>query len=204
VLVNASSCEIFAGAVESPQTETTGIRPISPYGAAKAFGHNLCHAYRAKGLTAINMILYNHESPRRPAQFVTRKITSTVAAIAKGRADRLVLGVLTIRRDWGWAPDYVRAMLAAARRGAAEDYVIATGRAHSIADFAAAAFTAAGLPDWQRYVVSDDALRRPADSATLVGDATKAADVLDWSPSMPFEAIVAAMVAADLRQEQHA
>lgn len=204
VVVNASSCEIFAGSAESPQTETTPLRPISPYGAAKAFGHNLCQAYRAKGMTAINVILYNHESPRRPARFVTRKITSTVAAIAAGRAAQLRLGDLSIRRDWGWAPDYVQAMYVAACHGGAEDFVIATGETHSIAEFAATAFAAAGLDDWERYVVSDSALLRPADRATMVGDASKAQALLGWSVSRPFDAIVTAMVDADLRQEQHA
>lgn len=204
VVVNASSCQIFAGAADTPQTETTPVAPISPYGAAKTFGHNLCQAYRAKGLVATNVILYNHESPRRPSHFVTRKITSTVAAIASGRTDRLTLGDLSTRRDWGWAPDYVRAMYAAARHGVAEDFVIATGKAHSIAEFVATAFAAAGLPDWERYVVSDPALLRPADPATLVGDASKARAILGWSPSKPFDAIVTAMVDADLGQEQRA
>lgn len=204
VVVNASSCEIFAGSTQSPQTEDTPVQPISPYGAAKAFGHNLCRAYRAKGLEAVNLILYNHESPRRPHRFVTRKITSTVAAIAAGRADRLTLGDLSIRRDWGWAPDYVRAMYLAGCRGSADDFVIATGETHSIAEFAATAFAAAGLGDWERYLACDTELLRPADCTTMVGDASKAQALLGWSASRPFDAIVTAMVDADLRQEQHA
>jgi len=201
-VVNASSCEIFAGAPDSPQTEDTPLRPISPYGAAKAMGHMMCQVYRAKGLEASNAILYNHESPVRPERFVTRKITKAVAAIAAGRQDRLVLGDLTIKRDWGWAPDYVDAMYRMALHGKGDDFVVATGVTHSIADFAAAAFSVAGIVDWQDRIESDSGLLRPADRAAMVGDAGKAAAILDWHPTKSFADIVEAMVVSDLGQEQ--
>jgi GDPmannose 4,6-dehydratase len=201
-VINASSCEIFAGAPDSPQTEDTALRPISPYGAAKAMGHMMCQVYRAKGLEASNAILYNHESPVRPERFVTRKITKAVAAIAAGRQDRLALGDVTIRRDWGWAPDYVDAMYRMALHGKGDDFVVATGVTHSIADFAAAAFAVAGIADWQDRIDSDSALLRPADRAAMVGDAGKAAAILDWRPTKSFADIVEAMVVSDLGQEQ--
>jgi GDPmannose 4,6-dehydratase len=202
-LVNASSGEIFAGAAESPQTETTPLHPISPYGASKALAYMMCQVYRAKGLAASNAILYNHESPRRPDKFVTRKITKAVAAIAAGRLDRLILGDLTVKRDWGWAPDYVDAMYRMAKLGRGDDFVIATGEAHSVADFVAAAFEVAGVDNWRDHVETDAAFMRPADRAAMIGDASKAASVLGWQPTMTFGAIVKAMVCSDLAQEQH-
>ena len=203
-LVNASSCEIFAGAPDSPQTEATPLRPMSPYGASKAFGHNLCQVYRAKGLQTSNAILYNHESPRRPERFVTRKITRAVADIAAGRRDRLTLGDMTVRRDWGWAPDYVDAMYRMARHDGGDDFVVATGVAHSISEFVAAAFAAAGIAEWEPHVETDAAFLRPADQAAMIGDATKAAEVLGWRPTVSFDEIVTTMVTSDLRQEQNA
>jgi GDPmannose 4,6-dehydratase len=203
VIVNASSCEIFAGSPESPQTETTPVRPISPYGASKALGHSLCQIYRARGLEASNAILYNHESPRRPTSFVTRKITKAVADIAVGRQDRLTLGDLSVRRDWGWAPDFVDAMYRMAVHGKGDDFVVATGVAHSIADFAAAAFAVAGISDWQELVISDENLIRPAERAAMVGDATKAWDSLGWKPTKSFQEIVVAMVESDLQRERN-
>jgi GDPmannose 4,6-dehydratase len=203
-VVNASSCEIFAGAAESPQSETTPLQPISPYGAGKAFGHMMCQVYRAKGLKVSNAILYNHESPRRPDHFVTRKITKAAAAIASGRQDRLVLGDMTVARDWGWAPDYVEAMFRIARHDVADDFVVATGVTHSVQDFVAAAFAAAGIEHWKRYVDVDAAFARPREGGAVVGDATKAATVLGWYPSFGFDEIVKAMVSSDLRQEYQA
>ena len=144
-VVNASSGEIFAGSPQSPQTEATPISPTSPYGASKALGHMMCQIYRSRGVQAANAILYNHESPRRPATFVTRKITNAVAAIVVGRQQRFTLGDMTVRRDWGWAPDYVDAMYRIARNGTGQDFVIATGIARSIAEFVAAAFAAVGI-----------------------------------------------------------
>ena len=204
VVMNASSWEIFAGSADSPHTEETPLRPLSPYGASKAFGHTMCQVYRAKGLEVSNAILYNHESPRRPEQFVTRKITKAVAAIAAGRQDRLVLGDMTVARDWGWAPDYVDAMYRMALHGKGDDFIVATGTKHSVEEFVAAAFTAAGIADWQEHVETDPDLWRPNDRAAPVGDASKARAVLGWRPTIGFDEIVKAMVSSDLRQEQDA
>jgi GDPmannose 4,6-dehydratase len=162
---------------------------------AKVFGHQLVGVYRAQGLHAVSLILYNHESPRRPPTFVTRKITQTVARIAKGLEDELVLGNLGARRDWGWAPDYVDAMVRAARGAAPDDFVIATGEAHSVEEFALAAFARAGIEPRIRV---DPSLVRPGDPALLVGDASKARSVLGWAPTVGFEELVARMVDADL------
>lgn len=202
-VVNASSGEIFAGASDSQLSETTPLRPLSPYGASKAFGHNLCQVYRSRGLEASNAILFNHESPRRPTSFVTRKITAAVAAIATGKQDRLTLGDLSVQRDWGWAPDYVEAMYRIAVHGKGDDFVVATGVAHSILDFVAAAFGAAGIDEWQELVVSDQSLIRPADRPAMVGDSTKARDILGWKPSKAFQEIVVAMVESDLQRERN-
>lgn len=196
--VQASSAEIFGQPSSSPQDESTPVRPINPYGAAKAYAHLLTGVYRGRDLHAVSAILYNHESPRRPLQFVTRKITSTVAAIARGEADRLTLGNLEVRRDWGWAPDYVDAMVRAARAESAEDYVIATGISHSVRDFVEAAFRRAGIDDWEDLVRTDPTLIRPADAADLTGDATRARSTLGWAPTVGFEELVGRMVDADL------
>ena len=197
-VVQAGSAEIFGNPAASPQDESTPIAPVTPYGAAKAFAHHLVGVYRGAGLFASSVILYNHESPRRPDTFVTRKITSTVAAISRGEATELVLGNTDARRDWGWAPDYVDAMVRAARAAEADDYVIATGEAHSVADFVAAAFRRVGISDWQGYVRVDPAFVRPVDAVELVGDSSRARDRLGWAPTLRFDEIVARMVEADL------
>lgn len=196
--VQASSAEIFGQPSRSPQDESTPVRPVNPYGAAKAYAHLMVDVYRRRGLHAVSAILYNHESPRRPTQFVTRKITSTVAAIVEGRADTLALGNLDARRDWGWAPDYIDALVRAARASEAGDYVVATGVAHSVRDFVATAFGHVGVTDWEPHVVVDPDFVRPADPTELVGDASRARDVLGWRPSVGFEELVARMVDADL------
>ncbi|MGB0102353.1 MAG: GDP-mannose 4,6-dehydratase [Nocardioides sp.] len=196
--VQASSAEIFGQPDRSPQDESTAVRPMNPYGAAKAYAHLMVDVYRRRDLHAVSAILYNHESPRRPAQFVTRKITSTVAAIAQGRADRLALGNLEARRDWGWAPDYVDAMVRAARAERPADYVVATGVGHSVREFVAAAFARAGVTDWEQYVVIDPEFVRPADPTELVGDASRARTELGWSPTVEFDELVGRMVDADL------
>ena len=196
--VQASSAEIFGEPTSSPQDESTPIRPLNPYGAAKAYAHLMVDVYRRRDLHAVSAILYNHESPRRPAQFVTRKITSTVAAIARGRADGLVLGNLDARRDWGWAPDYVDAMVRAARADTARDYVVATGVGRSVRDFVAAAFQRAGIEEWEHLVSVDAAFVRPADPTDLTGDASRARELLGWAPSVDFAEIVGRMVDADL------
>jgi GDPmannose 4,6-dehydratase len=196
--VQASSAEIFGEPARTPQDESTPVRPVNPYGAAKAYAHLMVDVYRRRELHAVGAILYNHESPRRPRQFVTRKITSTAAAIAQGRADRLALGNLDARRDWGWAPDYVDAMVRAARADVARDYVVATGVARSVRDFVAAAFRRAGIDDWESYVVVDQDFVRPADPTELTGDATLARTALGWAPTVDFDEVVGRMVDADL------
>ena len=197
-VVQASSAEIFGDPDRTPQTEQTPVRPLNPYGAAKAYAHISVAVQRQRGLHASSLVLYNHESPRRPMRFVTRKITAGVAAIAQGRARELVLGNLDARRDWGWAPDYVDAMVRAARADVPDDYVIATGVGHTVRDFVAAAFGCAGIADWEPLVTTDPTLTRPADATALVGDAARARDALGWSPSVDFDGVVAAMVDADL------
>lgn len=196
--VQASSAEIFGEPETSPQDESTAVRPVNPYGAAKAYAHLMVDVYRRRDLHAVSAILYNHESPRRPPRFVTRKITSTVAAIAQGRESSLTLGNLDARRDWGWAPDYVDAMVRAARASSARDYVVATGEGRSVREFVGAAFTHAGIDDWSSLVLTDPALARPADPHDLTGDPTRARTELGWSPTVGFDELVARMVDADL------
>ena len=196
--VQASSAEIFGRTSRVPQDETTPLRPLTPYGAAKAYAHHLVGVYRARGLHACSCILYNHESPRRPEAFVTRKITIAAARIARGLQGELAMGNLDARRDWGWAPDYVAAMVLAARDATARDYVVATGVSHSVRDFVAAAFGAAGIDDWQRYVTLDARFARPSDAPELVGDAGRARHVLGWRPRVAFDEIVGRMVSHDL------
>jgi GDPmannose 4,6-dehydratase len=198
-VLQASSAEIFGVAEQSPQTEQTPIRPINPYGAAKAFAHHLVGVYRARGLHASACILYNHESPRRPDTFVTRKITKAAAMIAAGAPDVLRLGNLDARRDWGWAPDYVDAMRRAVRHGESGDYVIATGAARSVRDFVQAAFTYAGVANWEARVEVDESFVRPYDAHEQVGDASKAKAVLGWAPTVSFAEMVALMVDHDRR-----
>jgi GDPmannose 4,6-dehydratase len=196
--VQASSAEMFGRTSHVPQDERTPLRPLTPYGAAKAYAHHLVGVWRARGLHASSCILYNHESPRRPEAFVTRKITVGAARIARGLQDELAMGNLDARRDWGWAPDYVSAMVLAARDPMGRDYVVATGVSHSVRDFVRAAFDAAGIEDWERYVTLDPRFARPSDAPELVGDPTRAREVLGWSPSVPFEDVVRRMVRHDL------
>ena len=197
--VQASSAEIFGDAEVAPQNESTPLRPNNPYGAAKAYAHQLVGVYRGRGLHAVSAILYNHESPRRPPTFVTRKITRTAARIAQGLESELVLGNLDARRDWGWAPDYVDAMVRAARHDQPADYVVATGTAHSVRDLVAAAFTRAGVADWESRVRVDPSFMRPADATLQVGDALRARDVLGWQPTVDVAELVGRMVDADLQ-----
>lgn len=194
--VQASSAEIFGHAAQSPQNEETLIRPINPYGAAKAYAHHMVGIYRKRGLAASSAVLYNHESPRRPTKFVTRKITSGVAAIAAGSGERLGLGNLEARRDWGWAPDFVDALI---KMSASEpdDFVIATGISHTVRDFVSASFASLGIEDWERYVYVDEEFARPDDAAELRGDASKAENQLAWRPTVGFEEIVARMTKHD-------
>ena len=197
--VQASSGEVFGEAAVSPQDESTPLRPNSPYGAAKAYAHHLVGVYRGTGMHAVSVLLYNHESPRRPPAFVTRKITRAAARISQGRQDELVLGNMDVRRDWGWAPDYVDGLVRALRHDEPQDYVLATGQAHTVRDFVTAAFARVGIEDWSGLVRVDPAFVRPADIAVLVGDATRAREVLGWSPTVAFDELVARMVEADLQ-----
>ena len=197
-VVQASSAEIFGNPDVSPQDESTPIAPITPYGAAKAYAHHMVRVYRGRGLHAVSAVLYNHESPRRPTTFVTRKITQGAARIARGEQTELRMGNLDARRDWGWAPDYVDAMIRAARHDQPYDYVVATGRSHSVRDFVEAAFAHAGMDDWEKYVTIDPAFVRPVDAVDLTGDPGQAKRELGWDTTVSFSEIVARMVDADL------
>jgi GDPmannose 4,6-dehydratase len=197
-VLQASSAEMFGLPATSPQDERTPLRPQNPYGAAKTFAHHLVGVYRNRGVFACGCILFNHESPRRPPTFVTRKITQAVAMIAAGKQETLALGNLDARRDWGWAPDYVDAMVLAMRHHEPADYVFATGQAHSVADFVQAAFRHVGITDWRAHVSVDGSLTRPVDAVELVGDASFARARLGWAPTVSFDEIVALMVDADL------
>lgn len=202
--VQASSAEIFGAAARSPQDEQTPVRPVSPYGAAKAYAHHMVAVHRSRGLHAVSCILFNHESPRRPASFVTRKITQAAARIARDGHGELVLGNLDARRDWGWAPDYVRAMVLAARHREALDVVVATGRTHSVADFVAAAFSRAGIDDWGAHVRVDPQFVRPVEATEQVGDATRARTELGWAPTVAFDEMVGRMVEHDMELARRA
>jgi GDPmannose 4,6-dehydratase len=192
-LFQASSAEIFGEPAEVPQRETTPIRPLSPYGAAKAYGNFIVAAYRRRyGLHASCGILYNHESPRRPVEFLPSKVAHGVAAIAAGRETELVLGDLDAKRDWGYAPDYVEAMWLMLQQDAPDDYVVATGEPHSVRELVELAFAHVGL-DWRAHVRSDESLQR-GDRAALVGDPAKARERLGWRPSLTFGQLVALLV----------
>ncbi len=195
----ASSSEMFGNAVQTPQTEETPFYPRSPYGVAKVYGHWITVNYRESyGLYACSGICFNHESPRRGKEFVTRKISDGVARIKLGLAGELRLGNLDAHRDWGFAGDYVRAMWAMLQQNEPDDYVIATGRTHSVRDFVRIAFEAAGLGSYEPYVVIDPRFVRPAEVDRLIGDPSKARSRLGWVPQMSFEELVATMVEADL------
>jgi GDPmannose 4,6-dehydratase len=195
---HASSSEIFGHATESPQTEETPLRPASPYGCAKAFATQLARVYRESyGHFVSNGILYNHESPRRGENFVTRKIARTVARIARGLDQELSLGNLESRRDWGRAQDYVAAMWLILQQEKPGDYVVATGETHSVRDFVEAAFAVVNLPP-EKYVKHNPAFDRPADPARLVGSPEKIRSELGWRPSGSFADLVREMVEAEL------
>lgn len=198
-IVNASSAEIF-GLAKAPQNESAAIRPVSPYGSAKALGYFLVENFRSRGLHASSCILYNHESPLRSDRFVSRKITRAVAEISQGLAEKLVLGNLEASRDWGWAPDYVRALRLVAAQPEAADYVIGTGESHTVAEFVEVAFEAVGIRDWKSYVTTDASLLRPSDGALQLADSTLAKSRLGWKPTVSFTQIVTKMVQADLAE----
>jgi GDPmannose 4,6-dehydratase len=195
----ASSSEIFGEPRETPQNEQTPLAPVTPYGVAKAYAHFIVGSYRRRyGLFACSGILYNHESPRRPLDFVTRKVAHGVARIARGLDDELVLGSLDARRDWGYAPDYVRAMWLMLQQPEARDYVVATGVLHSVRDLVERAFGHAGL-EWERHVRIDEALQRgKAELHDLVGDASLARERLDWAPSTDFDQLMRILVESAL------
>ena len=197
-LYQASSSEMYGRVREVPQTELTPFYPRSPYGVSKVFGHYITVNYRESyGLFAVSGILFNHESPRRGLEFVTRKVTDGVARIRLGLADHLALGNLDACRDWGFAGDYVQAMWMMLQQPQADDYVIASGVSHSVRDLVEVAFGHAGL-DWQKFVRIDPALLRPAEVDHLIGDASKAKRVLDWQPTVTFEGLIRMMVDEDL------
>jgi GDPmannose 4,6-dehydratase len=194
----ASSSEMFGKVREVPQRETTPFHPRSPYGVAKAYGHYITVNYReSHDLFAVSGILFNHESPRRGLEFVTRKITHAAARIKHGRQKELVLGNLDASRDWGFAGDYVRAMHLMLQQEQPEDFVVATGETHTVREFCELAFARVGL-DWQDYVRTDPKFERPAEVDYLVGDATKARERLGWRPQVDFKGLVETMVEADL------
>ena len=194
----ASSSEIFGEPAETPQTEETPLQPVTPYGVAKAYGHFIARSYRRRyGLFAACGILYNHESPRRPLEFLPRKVAHAAAAISLGLEQTLLLGDLDARRDWGYAPDYVRAMWLMLQQEAPGDYVVATGESHSVRELVQLAFARVEL-DWEKHVGSDPSLQRgSAELHDLVGDASRARDVLGWEPTLTFEGLVEALVDAE-------
>jgi GDPmannose 4,6-dehydratase len=201
----ASSSEMFGKVRETPQRESTPFHPRSPYGVAKCFGHYLTVNYRESyGMFACSGMLFNHESPRRGIEFVTRKVTRGVARIALGLQDSITLGNLESRRDWGFAGDYVEAMWRMLQQDSPEDYVVATGETHSIRELLEAAFARVGIDDWTPYVKQDPRFFRPAEVDLLVGDPSKAMDQLDWKPTVTFTDLVDMMVDADLAAERAA
>ena len=195
----ASSSEMFGKAAEIPQRETTPFHPRSPYGVAKVFAYWATVNYRESyGLFAANGILFNHESPRRGETFVTRKISRAVAFIKAGLQDKLYLGNLDAKRDWGYAPEYVEATWRILQQDQPDDYVIATGETHTVREFCELAFGHVGL-DWQKYVATDPRYLRPAEVDILLGDASKAKRVLGWEPKTRFKELVRLMVDADVQ-----
>ena len=199
-LYQASSSEMYGKVREVPQTEMTPFYPRSPYGVSKVFAHYITVNYRESyDLFAVSGILFNHESPRRGLEFVTRKVTDGVARIKAGKSTTLALGNLDAKRDWGFAGDYVRAMWLMLQQDSADDYVIATGESHSVRDLVEIAFAHAGL-DWQKHVVLDPKFLRPAEVDHLIGDAAKAKRKLGWEPSVDFAGLVRMMVDADLHR----
>jgi GDPmannose 4,6-dehydratase len=198
----ASSSEMFGKVQETPQDESTPFYPRSPYGVAKVYGHWITVNYRESyDLYAVSGILFNHESPRRGLEFVTRKVSDGVARIKLGMADELRLGTLDAKRDWGFAGDYVDAMWRMLQQPEPEDYVVGTGIAHSVRDLVTIAFEHAGL-DWERYVKTDEQFMRPAEVETLLANPAKAKRLLDWEPTVSFEGMVQEMVDADLERIQ--
>jgi GDPmannose 4,6-dehydratase len=200
----ASSSEMFGKVREVPQTELTPFYPRSPYGVAKVYAHYITVNYRESyGIFACSGILFNHESPRRGKEFVTRKVTDGVARISLGLASELSLGNLEARRDWGFAGDYVEAMWLMLQQDEPDDFVVATGASHSVRELVEVAFAHVNL-DWQKYVREDPSLKRPAEVDSLIGDASKAREKFGWTPRVSFQQLVAMMVDADLKRLRRA
>ncbi|MCP3937164.1 MAG: GDP-mannose 4,6-dehydratase [Actinomycetia bacterium] len=198
----ASSSEMFGKVRETPQNELTPFYPRSPYGTAKVFGHHTTVNYRESyDLYACSGILFNHESPRRGIEFVTRKVTNAVARIKLGLQSELVLGDLSPRRDWGYAGDYVKAMWAMLQQDEPRDYVVATGQTHQVSEFVRLAFAAVGIEDWERYIRQDERFMRPSEVDLLIGDCSKAGDELGWRPEVAFDELVKMMVENDMAIE---
>lgn len=196
----ASSSEMFGKVSEAPQNENTPFHPRSPYGVAKVYGHYITVNYRESyGIFAASGILFNHESPRRGLEFVTKKVTNAVAKIKLGLAESLYLGNLDAKRDWGYAKDYVEAMWLMLQQGSPDDYVISTGETHSVKEWVEASFSCLDL-DWEKYVKMDEKLLRPAEVDLLIGDSTKARDKLGWKPQVNFEGLVKLMVEHDYNE----
>jgi GDPmannose 4,6-dehydratase len=190
---------MFGKVQEVPQSESTLLWPRSPYGVSKVYGHYMTINYRESyGMHASSGILFNHESPRRGPEFVTRKISQAVARIHLGQQDSMALGNLDARRDWGYAGDYVDAMWRMLQQDQGDDYVIATGETHSIREFLDAAFAHVGIDDWSKHVTQDPRFMRPAEVELLIGDATKAKEKLGWTPTVSFPELVAMMVDSDI------
>ncbi len=200
----ASSSEMFGKVQETPQVESTPFYPRSPYGVAKVYGHWITVNYRESyNLFAVSGILFNHESPRRGLEFVTRKISNTVAKIKYGKTDKLYLGNPEAKRDWGYAKDYVEMMWLMLQQSTPEDFVIATGEAHSVSEFVEKSFAVAGIADWERYVVwNDPRYTRPAEVDHLIGNSAKAKKILGWTPKTSFDELVSIMVKSDLELEK--
>lgn len=196
----ASSSEMFGRMVENPASESTPFYPRSPYGVSKLYAHWITKNYRESyGMFNCSGILFNHESERRGLEFVTRKITDGVSRISLGLADKIVLGNLEAKRDWGYAPDYVKAMWLMLQRDEPDDFVIATGTTHSIREFLDIAFCEIGVSDWSQYVVQDQKFMRPAEVDVLRGNPAKASDYLNWKPKTTFEDLVKIMLRSDLK-----
>jgi GDPmannose 4,6-dehydratase len=194
---------MFGKVQEVPQRETTLLWPRSPYGVAKVFGHYMTINYRESyGMHASSGILFNHESPRRGPEFVTRKVSQAVARISLGAQDELVMGTLDAKRDWGYAGDYVEAMWRMLQQDVADDYVVATGQTHSIRELLDVAFAVIGVEDWSPYVRQDPQFMRPAEVELLIGDPTKARTVLGWEPKVGFAELISMMVTNDIAEQR--
>lgn len=200
-IYQAGSSEMFGEVLEKPQNETTPFNPVSPYAASKVFAHHLCKIYReGYGMFICNGILFNHESPRRGKTFVTRKITVGIAAILAGKQEKIYLGNLEAKRDWGFAPEYVEAMWLMLQQDKPDDYVVATGETHSIREFLTEAFGLVGIGTWEKYIGVDPKYYRPVEVDYLLGDYSKAKKVLGWEPKVKFKELVKIMLKADLKE----